>query len=52
MDLTRRWAWLLALLVMGGLYVWLVYGSGLLFALALATNRALGVRETAPDYSV
>jgi len=26
--------------------------SGLLFALALATNRALGVRETAPDYSV
>jgi len=26
--------------------------SGLLFALALATNRALGVAETPPDYSV
>ena len=26
--------------------------SGLLFALALATNRALGVSETSPDYSV
>ncbi|HXY11939.1 MAG TPA: cob(I)yrinic acid a,c-diamide adenosyltransferase [Thermoplasmata archaeon] len=26
--------------------------SGLLFALALATNRALGVSETPPDYSV
>jgi len=26
--------------------------SGLLFALALATNRALGVTETPPDYSV
>ena len=26
--------------------------SGLLFALALATNRALGVKEVPPDYSV
>ena len=26
--------------------------SGLLFALALATNRALGIPEVAPDYSV